>query len=466
VTINTQVACRCAPRHAGAKTAPASRQNSRLMLAALALTCLSELANGQALPVDAKPACTFQPGEFSRWFATGAVTLDGAVNPADSLNFPSDSTYCDFYKWAERMFLWVTSPSLGGVRVFQSPDFYTITAPVDGKRALLRNDSGKNDIFISLRSSKPVEHDGQPGSRGVLMAQNKSLVYYASLVNDVYAYFLTGAKNGDLDGSRFPIQKRELDKIIAFGAPHGINFGDRNALAVTVKSAWVETTGLTEAGLDASKYIKLIATIPTYDTSSQIRWTPNNRPIKAELALVGMHIVGSAKGHADMIWATFEHVDNTPIASYDYQNTSDEIKKQPESNSGPWLFSRSAPGRFNELLMHTKNAPNIDAIEGKTIGPSDTRREYAWGSNDAENNTRIIAINKSIDGMLANGDVRKNYRLVGAAWSSGIGAVKLANTTMETYAQGTNCFNCHFGNLPGGRLSRMYRSLQPLFPPP
>ena len=466
MTINTKVACSCAPRHAGAKTAPASRQNSRFVLAALALTCSSVLAHAQALPVDAKPACLFQSGEFPGWFATGAVTLDGAVDPADSLNFPSDSKYCDFYKWSERMFLWVTSQSPNGVRVFQSPDFYTITAQVDGKRALIRNDFGKNDIFISLRSSKPVEHDGQPGSRGVLMAQNRSLVYYASLVNDVYAYFLTGAKNGDLDGFRFPIQKRELEKIVAFGAPHGINFGDRNALAVTVKSAWVETTGLTEAGLDASKYIKLTATIPTYDTSSQVRWTPNNRPTKAELALVGMHIVGSAKGHADMIWATFEHVDNTPIASYDYKNASNDIKTHHETNSGPWLFSRATPGRFNELLMHTRNAPNIDAIKGKTIAPSDTRREYAWGSDDAENNTRILAINKSIEGMLANGDVRRNYRLVGAAWNLGVGAVKLSNTTMETYAQGTNCFSCHHGNLLGGKLSRMYRSLQPLFPPP
>src|SRR5262249_3642173 len=144
----------------------------------------------------------FESAELAGWFEGGAVTVNGAVKPADSLHFPtgletpSNDDHCRFHKWAARMFLWLTSSASGGRMSFQSRDFYAVSPPANGKRTLTRNDPGKGDMLLALRPSKMLE-TGNPGmGHGVLMAQNRSLVYAGTFVNDVFAYFLTGAKTG------------------------------------------------------------------------------------------------------------------------------------------------------------------------------------------------------------------------------------------------------------------------------
>jgi hypothetical protein len=383
------------------------------------------------------------------------------------LETPSTDSHCSFHKWAARMFLWLTSPASGGGMTFHSRDFYTISPPANGKRTLTRNEPGKADIYFTLRTSKTLE-TGMPGvGHGVLMAQNGSLVYTASFVNNIFAYFLTGAKTGRFNANRFPISEPELKQIKDLAMQHdGIAFPHPETLALEMKTTWVKTAGLAAAGFDPNKYIKMTAMIPDYDSSDPTgqRWTLRSEPVQAELALVGMHVVGSAVGNSDMIWATFEHADNAPVGPYDFNSTSGR-KHVPQGAGGPWLFSRSNPGKFNEMRMNARNAPDIQAEAGKTIGPSDTRRDIPWGSsaNDAAHNARLIEINRGAMGMLASDDVRKNYLLIGSTWHSGVGSDQLANTTMETYEQAKNCFACHHGDFPNG-TSIMYKAIQPLFP--
>jgi hypothetical protein len=51
---------------------------------------------------------------------------------------------------------------------------------------------GPKPVFLD-ESAKVVEtEEGQAVTNGVLMAQTGSLVYYVSIVNDVFAYFRTG----------------------------------------------------------------------------------------------------------------------------------------------------------------------------------------------------------------------------------------------------------------------------------
>lgn len=339
-------------------------------------------------------------------------------------------------------------------------------------------------IFLDQNGNTIEVEQGQAGGNGVLLAQNGSLVYYASVVNDVYAYLLTGTKDGGITPppTQFPTTQAALDKIVAFAQAHGVTFPDAEALAIEVKSAWVETTGL-----DASKYVTVKATIPTYDTSSSAQWTPNGTK-DATLAMVGMHVVGSAKGHPEMIWATFEHVDNTPNAAYSYVNTSSQTISVPQHTAGTWLFSHSnSAGPFNTERMFF-DSPNIVAVGGQTIGASDTIRWKAWGAasdvapnplvSSAGSNTEIIAINNSVLGQLAGGDLRKNYIMTGATWTIGgaapsggneVGTSSMANTTMETYQQGdnnkkaggSNCFSCHGSNTFA--VSHFFDDLKPLF---
>ena len=75
-------------------------------------------------------------------------------------------------------------------------------------------------------------------------------------------------------------------------------------------------------------------------------------------------------------------------------------------------------------------------------------------------------------GLLAPGDVRANYILIGALWTqhgqippSGtqIGSLDLANSTLETYHQNLHCFTCHQGTSFGkDDLSHIYWNLKPL----
>ena len=131
----------------------------------------------------------------------------------------------------------------------------------------------------------------------------------------------------------------------------------------------------------------------------------------------------------------------------------------------------------------------IVPIAPHTISPSDTLRWKPFGAatnlspnpidgNAANSNTEIISINNSVRGMLLSGDIRGNYIMSGATWTIGgasptssnqVGTNQLANSTMETYQQGTstlggpgfNCFSCHTANTTF--VSHVFPQLKPLF---
>jgi hypothetical protein len=345
---------------------------------------------------------------------------------------------------------------------------------------------GERRFFINLAGNALSVEQGQAGGNAVLEAQTGSLVYYATTVNDVFAYFLTGAKNGGITPTptRFPTTQTELDSIKAFAIAHGKPspnpFPDPEALAIEVKTAWVEASGLT----NPDSYIKMRGTIPTYDTSNPNEWVPTGEAT-VELAMVSMHVVGSTKGHPEMIWATFEHINATPHAGYSYKNTSNVTVTVAQDTSGAWLFSRtSSTGPFNEQHMFwDDSSSHILSFSPFTISASDTMRTNAWGKANPSDpstiasNTEVISINNSVRGQLISADVRSNYIMTGATWtifgappnsSNQVGTNKLANTTMETYQTGSNCFSCHTGDMLGdnfgGGISHIYGKLKPLFP--
>ena len=329
--------------------------------------------------------------------------------------------------------------------------------------------------------------DVEPGQAdfAVLEAQkaaNGSLVYYATMVNDVYAYFLTGVKDGAITTTppnQFPTTMTDLNNTIAFAMAHGKGnppFPDPNALAIEVKSSWVVAAGLP----NLNSYITMTATIPTYDQTDPNLWKPTGQQT-VQLAMVGMHVVGSTVGHPEMVWSTFEHTGNTPAATYSYTSTGGP-KTVNQNTSGTWVFSASgSAGPFNKPHMFFTGPPanNIQSSGGFTVSPSDTIRSEPWGidGSDVFHSTEVISMNDHVLGMMASGDIRGNYFMTGATWTifgsppsgaiPGVGTNRLANSTMETYQQGvSNCFTCHQGS-PGGLdpngLSHVFAGLQPLF---
>jgi hypothetical protein len=318
------------------------------------------------------------------------------------------------------------------------------------------------------------------------MARGGSLVYYAMQVNNVFAYFLTRNRNDQTSPipDQFPTGKRDrtgktdLDHIVEFAKRrYGKDLDHANVLAMEVKSAWIEAAGLA----DPDKYITITASVPVYKKSSATTWEREpNKTEEVRLAMVGMHVVGSVAGHPEMIWATFEHVNNAPSGRYTYWDTKSGPKAPPKvvdrSTGGTWLFFGSG-GTENRSRMGVQGG-NIVAVGSQTIGPVDVVRLNAWGvatdgtdANDrkaADANTDVISINNSVIGHLKDGDVRKNYIMTGSTWLKPggieVGTTKTANTTMETFQQPSNCFGCHGNRLNAIDLSvsQIYHRLKPL----
>jgi hypothetical protein len=334
--------------------------------------------------------------------------------------------------------------------------------------------AGSKTIFVGAGGTVIDTEEGEADST-VLESQTHSLVYYTIMVNDVYAYFLTGAKDGAITPAptQFPTTAAELAKIKTFASSHGTTFPDPNALAVEVKTAWVETTKLPSP----DHYITVKAEVPKYNTSNPNKWVPTGKKT-VTLALVSVHVVGSAAGHPEMIWATFEHTGDTPNAAFQY-NSKTGPKTVAQSTAGKWLFSApGSTGPFNKAHMMFKDATgDIVSVGSFKISPSDTLRMFPWGiaGTNAASNTEVIAIHDSVATQMPSGDVRNHYFMLGATWTpfgvpptggNGVGTNQLANTTLETYAQGTNCFDCHQGNMlgdPSGGLSHIYGLIKPLF---
>jgi hypothetical protein len=537
-------------------------------------------AMAQTLPSDPTPSCTVASATFATWFQSGAPSLNGVVNPANSVTFP-DTPNCSFYQWSKQMFLWLTSPAPpvyggGGGFIFDSPAFYDVSPPDSSQnRTLIPHTPGfirplglrvaqlgadavqvvfaktgqmlevappkagapapqivdttgkartlahvefgvqgalvlkdatgaaiepkvapapaltigrppiapiqvqkiivdNIPIFIDPQGNVVPVEQGEAETGDVLMSQNKSLVYYAIMVNDVYAYFLTGWRDNKIQPGNanptFPTSLTDLNAITAFALANGKTFPDPDALAIEVKTAWVEASTLS----DPSKYITITGTIPTYNTSSNTAWTPTGQKT-VQLALVGMHVVGSTNGHPELIWSTFEHVGNTPLATYSYINTSGTEVSVPESPGGTWLFSASGnPNPFNQAHMQEVSpSVGIKALGSFTISPSNTLRLKPFGaasnvspnpidSSSAASNSEIISINNNVGAMMPSGDIRNNYIMSGATWAipgvapggSGtgieVGTSQLTNSTLETYDQGpattlggANCLDCH-----------------------
>jgi len=193
-----------------------------------------------------------------------------------------------------------------------------------------------------------------------------------------------------------------------------------------------------------------------------------------------MHVVGTVKNHPEFVWATFEHVSNAPNAAYWFKNPDGKWTRQPFDDTGDYLFMPAGadPSDANVACMKENGDGTIVAhtdTDGHPvcdggIVPSATVRAFPWG-NPSEGqtdfivglNTDMLSSNNSVISQLTDGDVRGNYVQVGSVWTfaSGDDAALvpkqdrsfsfadlrgtpiLSNATMETYHQGSTCFDCH-----------------------
>ncbi|WP_133840820.1 hypothetical protein [Pelagimonas phthalicica] len=458
------------------------------------------------------------------------------VFPPNGPGFSADAyDDCAFYKWSAQMFGWITSdvnaaaemhtgrPGEDTQYVLSSNFFFGVSSPGNDANFLPQGAIKTHGV----RTPKPVNADGtaQAGSSGVLLSQGanevskeSSLVYGGVSTNRMYGYmaqryqqayttpagnpisFLqTGDQTCDLMDyawendfiDRSAVGLYFKDHLCGGGAdPSMVDSKQDSPLTISdletaidylsmsmlLKTTWVESSTLQHP----EQYIQQMAVIPRYDKTSDTEWTVSQDDTPVALALVGMHVVGSVKGHPEMIWATFEHVNNAPSVPYEYNGTTPCATEtghciysdMAHQTGGSWLFSNGTTDTPNVMTAEVAASGNIKATSGNTIVPTNAVRETPFGNpttaydgapttpSAADKNTMLISLNKQVMGLFKKkdgSDPRANYFLSGSVWTDGtqwpnsptdmsttLGSTKLANTTAETFTQDQGCFNCHY----------------------
>lgn len=481
--------------------------------AAFALAMLSLPAAAQVtIPDNVEQSCLVSSTEFNDWFGGTAPVAGAPADPRSSVTFPTQNTVCDFYRWGAQMFLWLTSPEGQGI-VLDGPSIFTVNT---ADWTLIADSDAPTQMALRSEKTDDIGEIGQTDSNsGVLMSQAGSLVYYGVHVNDVYAYFLTGQKcEPDSNGAScpaggaassyiqadvFPINSGDLTAVETFAADHmGVSsIPHADALAMELKTSWVDASTLS----NPSDYVTIGATVPAFTQTSSTEWTANGTEQKT-LALVGIHIVGTVQNHPEFVWATFEHVNNAPMAPYYYEGGN--FVPTTFDSEGDYIFfpkggkleganpecMGSEDGSIKALLDSSGN-PVCDG----GIVASPTVRMFPWGSPSETqtsavqaNNAMLMSLNQSIWSQMPSGDPRANYFQLGSVWTSpdpatadapipnqGMfsyyamrGSLALSNATMETYTQGSVCFDCHqvpsdaTDSFGAGQLSHIFSNIQPL----
>lgn len=468
------------------------------------------------------------------------------VFPADGPNFSTAGqsfTDCAFFEWSAQMFLWLTSSVNDGAKpssnaplhntgidtpfVFSSEFFYRLSQ--DG--SLIPQNEGSTMPSKQVRTSKtdePLATIAQAGGDNVLFSQpdnelseSSSLVYYDILTNRPFGYIADANINSTSSPksyTQFADSSEKICHAIKYGLVNGFvdNKGETAAalynlfcpndpvsitgtpvfpnsipqletaidflsMNMEIKVAWVDASTLKHP----ERYIIQKGSIPIYTKVEGENQMIHSWNKDADLAMVGMHVVGSVKGHPEMIWATFEHVDNAPNATYYYLDNSKKKAKHTDSGT-QWLFSDgTAVSTVTPYgVSYTDPDSSVNYINPTTPNQStpvstvsNVNRINPWGSIQGENSakensavisTSIAALTQlqafySSQGLNNVKDPRLNYMLTGASWGHNgefptgttthtiAGTAAMANTTMETFQQtylqkngdNTGCFSCH-----------------------
>ncbi len=391
-----------------------------------------QTADTTAAAAAADSACTAP----ASWFPT-------APQP---VNFQVDDDNCNFHRWAWQEFMWLMQPSGGGGQAnflgFADPvDLFVATPPPYPGRAT------SEPLTFRLRDVKDdesvdAESIAQAGGGGVLIDQAGQPVFYAIAIDSTWYNF--ARTNGFNTQAGFQ------------GAPDSLNFPTAGAGAIEVKSSWrIAAVGDSVLIPDASsRFFTTRTRIPTVTIVDSQFIADTTKMRDATLALVGMHVVGTVPGHPEFIWASFEQVDNAPMCS------ATPAPALNDSTGKPWSLYPGGVG------CATGNCNKVNKPASFTPIPICRVLAYGDTSTATPNSQNIQSLNASVQGQLASGSILRSYRLVGGQWTTpgGLpatlgsggnvrGSPLLANTTMESFHQGTvqgakgaiTCFNCHNG---------------------
>lgn len=401
------------------------------------------------------------------WIAIGTNQLDAeckapatwfphATTPEPDFGRPTSD--CGFHQWAWQEFLWLTQPSgPGRIRLLDLPTaealFSPGRAPAPLAAASMQSRLKKQSLRLMPRTAQSASPTSiadirQAGSKGVLVDQQATPVYFASFVSPEYYEF---------------VRTNQLylkDKYLA--APDTMNFPKK---AVELKSAWM----VVPQGMTATNFFTTLATIPKLKCNSGgPSCTGGDVVVDASdtmevtVALVGLHVVGVLEGHPEFVWSTFEHVKNAPNLPMGMATNS----PNPVSNQDWTFYKKNTPAMSCNLS--NSGSVSLNTATQKLSPVTNVFLQFKNGGGNNEDSTNIDDLNKSVHTQLDPTSVWQNYILGGGVWfadgnnlapglngntiqTNVVGSVQIANSTMETFTQDpgsapnarSNCFSCH-----------------------
>ena len=381
---------------------------------------------------------------------------------------------CPFYLAAWQRFLYVTQPDRHGSPRFLK--FATIERLFGHGLAPMFAHESARILGLAPRSVERPNQSLTPSDinqaklQGLLVDSSGQPVFYAIHVNQAYQTFL----------AQHHLRKiRDLEHI-----PDDLEFPPG---VIELKSAWRIVSG---AQLP-SNYFTTSARVPMLAVVDG-RVVPTNKTRSVTVALLALHVVFSLQGHPEMIWSTFEHIDDKGL-----RDNAPAAPSNPSSVVGdPIVCARQYPlcaagthyAEVNLLPDDSVYAAHFNPITqrfdkgGATFSTPIIRlfpgsKSDGHGPQDPAEDAAVVNINAGMSTLFSRAgnhsdDRRQFYQLVGAVWIDDTknftldkgfdigskqstddpgallaGEGRLSSTAMESFTQDDgnypHCFRCH-----------------------
>ena len=303
--------------------------------------------------------------------------------------------------------------------------------PKDSKLLFHPSKFGKSNAITGLDIHQAAPQKG-PNWLG---AQNNTNVWYEIMINEDHYNFINN--NGYYDAA---VQHDSVNLGVPINFPKGSVNGPVGA--IELKAAWMEIDD--PSNNKWSRY-KLSNAAVQDPTSGQLR--------KTIVALVGFHILHKTENQPTWVWSTFEQIDNVP------GNSSPPDGYNFHNNNCTNRTVNLADGSSVEVVCNENQSPPYSLTQAPPVPTQISRHNPI----DATAVTINKLIQENIKKFYPN-SVWQYYQLVDVIWSAQIqpdpsqpipsprninvsamtsGANVVANTTLESYAQTTTCFQCH-----------------------
>jgi hypothetical protein len=368
----------------------------------------------------------WEGGDFSPLFG-------GANNPP--------TTNCDFQLWSWSAFVHFMRADANGQPVFLSLPTYNDLKPDAGRLS-----AAQAKALIHPRELMLLPRNDQPQSlgsfqqagpfKGVLVDQNGRAVYYTTHMDPIYFNFTQkyfGANN-----------YKKASPTLNY--PIG---------ATVLKSSW----RIVQPGEDTSNVFTTTATIALLKNNGKGQLELSGKTQSGvTVALIGVHVVGVVQNHPEFLWATFEHNGNAPFLP----PNMDPRSSSPVSQDNFTFYKGGTPANQSNLRY---DSMSIDEATQVITPITNVFQQFEFGGALLGGILPIQQVNVNFPAHIKNekksrlDPVFANYRLDGTVWQlpntlkpgdgdmaqDAIGAIDLANSTLETFVQasGVNCFSCH-----------------------